>query len=211
MLFTYGALGLFSSYDESIINILYRSQYIGSALLIILGVWYVRTALDRQRIAQYVTTAIVLLGLAASSGFIWHTQPLYSDIMTQDMVRAADHIPEEYTGAVLVNTFPTGMWLAAIKGRETMWMFQASPPEMYVEQYAMSQCVVAWRDECSPKNAAATLGVRYVLVNTRPPFGREPNFWGAPPKDSLWEPTEAASWLSLVASYGTVRLWEVRT
>ena len=209
-LFTYASLGLFSSYDEAIINILYRSQYVASALLIILGVGYFAHELQGRIWAQRVVTISAMALLFVSVGFIWHTQPMYSDIYTPDFAKAAAEIPDAYDGSVLVNTFPMGMWIAAIDALPAVWLFQAEPPAQYTEEYRHSQCVLGWRDNCNPRESAGALGVQYILLNARPPFEREPNYWGAPPKERLWEPVEHAEWLKLVARYGDISLWQVQ-
>ena len=208
-LLAYGVLGMFSSYDEAIINILYRSQYIGAALLVLLGVPYVAGHLARQRKAQVIAGAVIGAFMLGGSAYAWYAQPIFSDIMTPDMVAVAQQIPSEYRGSVLVNSFPMGMWLSATEARPTKWLFKAKPPSMYTGEYALSQCVVGWTNGCDPSSSATALGVRYLLLDTRPPFSREPNYWGAPPRDSLWLPVKTAPWLRLVASQGAFRLWEV--
>ncbi len=209
VLVVHAIAGLFSSYDEAIINIMYRSQYIGSALMIMLGVSYVADTIAGRRIAQRVVTSAVAAFLTISSIFIWMEQTYYSDIYTRQFEHVVTQIPDEYEGPVLVNTFPMAMWVAAIDARPAVWLFQASPPRMYVDQYQLSRCVLGWRDNCDPRESAAALGVRYVVINTQFPFPREPNYWGAPPRDRLWEPLAAAPWLTLKESTGTIQLWEI--
>ncbi len=203
-------LPLFASYDEAIINIFFRSQHLASGLMILLGVWYVTHSLSKLN-----TASLTRLGTAAAAMLlifsIWtfYRQTDYSDMVTPDMDRARGHIPSEYAGAIMVNGFLTGLWVAALEERPTVWTFTADPPPMWQVQYARTRCVLGWRTDCDPKSEAAILETEYILIDTRFPYitKQEPNLWGAP--DDTWGTLETADWLILEAHYGTVKLWRV--
>jgi hypothetical protein len=212
LMLTHAMLTLFSSYDESVINIFFRSQHIATPLLMIVGTWTVASVLRGKRLSGRTVTigiASFAIGLMVVSGWAYQRQAYYSDMATPDMLAAMDQIPNDGS-TILTTNFMTGLWVAAIQRQPTAWAFSADPPPMWQGQYSKTQCILGWKGDCDPVQAAKDIDVRYVLMDTKFPHitDRAPNLWGAP--EDTWAPTEQAPWLSLKYSQGTVRLWEVR-
>ena len=206
----HSVLTLFSSYDESIINIFFRSQHIVSPLLILLATWMavqLVPLLTRLGIGTLAAGLFVLM--AAGSLWLFQHQAHYSDMVTPAMDRARAHVPDQSEKTLITNGFMTGLWLAALEGSPTAWTFSTEPPARFQEQYENTQCLLGWR-ECDPQAAAESLNSEYILIDMRFPHinHREPNLYGAP--EDTWGPTEAAPWLDMVYSEGTVRLWKVK-
>jgi len=204
-------LTLFSSYDESIINIFFRSMHLVSPLLVLMVAW---TAV---RLVPYLTkygvafmASLLFILLVIGSGYVFQKQAFYSDMITPEMDRARGFIPDGDTKTIVTNGFMTGLWLAALEGTPTVWTFSANPPPAFQAQYKETQCLLGWREDCNPWAAADRLNAEYVLIDMRFPHitSREPNLWGAP--EDTWAPTLAAPWLDLVYTDGTVRLWRVK-
>ncbi len=205
----HSTLTLFSSYDESIINIFFRSQHLVSPLLIILIAWAAVSLVPRMsRIGVQAMAAGVFLVMAVGSGWLFQEQTYYSDMVTPSMDRARAQIPDNASTTLVTNGFLMALWLSALEGTPTAWTFSTQPPVRFQAQYAQTQCLLGWR-ECDPLAAADELNAEYVLVDTRFPHvnQREPNLYGAP--EDTWAPTEAAPWLDIIYSEGTVRLWRV--
>jgi len=209
----FATLPSFGSYEESIINIFFRSQHIGSILLIMLAVptfaGVVRLASQDARVAKGVVAVAVLI-LVPICAFVFDRQADYSDMVTPDMELALQHVPMGQPETIVTGNFMTGLWIAALRESPTVWTFSTKPPPYWQETYQHVQCLLGWVDGCDPLLAARTLNTRYVIIDTRfPHISRfEPNIYGAP--EDTWAPTEAAPWLNLIAAEGTVRLWEVR-
>jgi len=205
----HSCLTLFSSYDESIINIFFRSQHLVSPLLILLVAAVAVRLLPRLSRAGVLALAgglFVLMGIG--SFWLFYQQTFYSDMITPQMDRARAYMPDDSERTILTNGFMTGLWLAALEGSPTAWTFSTEPPPRFQEQYRNTQCLLGWR-ECDPHQAAEALNVEYLLIDTRFPHinHREPNLYGAP--EDTWGPTHKAAWLELVYTEGTVRLWKM--
>ncbi len=213
VLLTHSCLPLFWSYDESIINIFFRSQHIASPLLMILGTWYVagelQTVRNRRNVAIGVGVAVAAMVVAS----IWtfYKQTTYSDMMTPNMLEAMELVPTNNREAIIATNGSTAFWVSALKdGTPTYWTFSAEPHPAGQVWYPTVECVLGWSADCNPVAAAASRRIRWVLVDTRFPVDEklEPPLWGAPPGDP-WAPLYTAPWLQPRYSKGTVRLWEV--
>ena len=208
---SHSILTLFSSYDESIINIFFRSQHVVSPLLILCIAWGASSAEPRlSKAAVRPLTAGVFGLMVVGSAWLFNAQTGYSDMITPEMDRARAFIPDSSEHTIVTNGFMTGLWLAALERSPTTWTFSTEPPPRFAEQYRHTQCLLGWTT-CFPSFAAEALNAEYVLVDTRFPHinHREPNLHGAP--DDTWAPTHDATWLDLVYSEGTVRLWRVKS
>ena len=204
-------LTLFGSYDESIINIFFRSQHVVSPLLVLSIAWIVSSIEPRlSKVAVRPLTAGVFGLMVVGSAWLFNAQTGYSDMITPEMDRARALIPDNADTTIITNGFMTGLWLAALEGSPTAWTFSTEPPPRFAEQYRHTQCLFGWTT-CFPSFAAEALNAEYVLVDTRFPHinHREPNLHGAP--DDTWAPTHDATWLDLIYSEGTVRLWRVKS
>jgi len=205
----HSALTVFSSYDESIINIFFRSQHVVTPLLALTITWLLWSFRKALGWFPALLGISLFVALAVGSQWVFRTQTYYSDMATPDMTAALAMVPDDGT-TILTNSFMGGLWLAALSGHTTYWAFSAEPPRMWTDIYTEMRCIYGWRTGCNPLEASAKLNAGWVLVDTRFPHitQQEPNLWGAP--EDTWAPTEAAPWLRLTASQGTVRLWEIK-
>jgi hypothetical protein len=210
VMLAHSTLPLFSSYDESIINIFFRSAHLASVLIILVGTGYVARYVSKlpvRKIAMGV--AIFATILASASGYIFVKQASYSDMLTPDFTAALALIPDGQPDTIITTNFMTGLWIGAIQKSPAVWAFSTKPPPMWQETYKSEQCVFGWRTDCDPLAEARKLNAKYVLVDERFPHitKQEPNLWGAP--EDTWAPTNVAPWLQSIYSKGTVRLWTI--
>jgi hypothetical protein len=212
VLLVHSTLPIFWSYDESIINIFFRSANLAAILIVLVAIQYF--AADAQRMhwtrrQLAVIASVFILTLGVGSIYTFNLQCRYSDQITPDMDEALQLIPHGQQANIITTNFMSGLWVAALNHSPTLWAFSANPPPMWQESYASTQCVFGWRTDCDPVAEAAKINARYILVDERFPHitNREPNLWGAP--EDTWAPTNSAPWLHLLYSQGTVRLWEI--
>lgn len=213
VLLTHSILPLFWSYDESIINVFFRSQHVASPLIALLGTWYVANELRHIKVRTVVTAGVALLAIMLLGTSIWTFQRATqsSDMITPHMREALALIPPD-GHAILTTNGGTAFWVSALKGGVQAYStFSAEPHASGQRWYPDVTCILGWTAPCDPLASALRLNIRWVLIDTRFPFNTklDPPLWGAP-KRNPWEPTIAAHWLEPLYSAGTVRLWSVK-
>jgi len=212
VVFAHSTLSLFNSYDEAIINIMFRSQHLATPLLMILGTWYVSREASKVKSRTVVALGVLAFAgaLAGGSIYAYQRQAYYSDMLTPNMLEAMAIIPDRQESTIITTNFMSGLWIAAYEKTPTAWLFAANPPEHWQAQYNETQCVMGWRTGCDPLASAKAINAKWVLIDMRFPHitDREPPLWGAPA--DTWAPTQAAPWLDLLYAKGTVRLWRIR-
>lgn len=214
------------SYDETIMNIPYRSRYLMAVPFYVLAAWIVF-----NRWIPYILEELRKPGLAWRQGFIalalttvlgvwawgyqsqFYTQAFYADMATPETTKALDWLRQSDPRAgVATNSFTLSLWVSALNQVHSPFAFTAPPPRAYVEDYGNLRCLYGWVKGCNPMAAQAQLGVNYLLVDQRFPDWGEghithpPNYL-APPDQ--WERTAETPWLRLVYQEGTTYLWQI--
>jgi hypothetical protein len=206
----------FLSYDESIINVFYRSRYLLPFLWWPLLGALLWTTKPWDHIGKaypmFGFWIVAYLGAGALSllvaGYFWtfHNQARYSDMVTPATAEAI----QQLDGPTITNTFGMAYWVAALTKTYSPHTWTAEPPRHFTEEYQHVRCVLNWVPQCDYVASAAALNVRYVLVDKRFPYynDRAPDIFLAPPNP--WAVTSQADWLALVFERDTTMLWEIR-
>ena len=199
----------FLSFDEVIINPLYRARYFMSMAAYPLIAWiawaYIKPRLSLK--ASWVAgVGTVIYGICAVV-FITYQTSSYATMVTQDTYKAL-----QLTGnsRVASNAFSLSLAVAALNKVHSPSTFTAPPPPAYHESDADLRCVLNWIESCNPVQSARRLNIQYFIADERFPHygGRVPEgSYGAP--ENQWEMTSQAPWLDLIYSKGTTKLWMV--
>ncbi len=198
------------SYDETIINMFYRSRYFLGGVWWVGLVWIVArywtplVSAGARRLA--LSAAMALIGLLAVISF-FHQQAL-SEMVTDDTLAALEVGNGTATGYV-TNAYTLGLWVAALERVPVSWTWTWVPPTEFTQADRDTRCILAWVAGCDVAAAAARLGVSHVLVDTKFPHtnNRVPGNYLAPPDQ--WQVTARAEWLSLRFHAGRTYLWEI--
>jgi len=199
----------FLSYDEVIINPLYRARYFMGMAAYPLVAWIAWTYIKPRlslKMAWVVGVGTAIYGIYAVM-FITYQTSSYATMVTQDTY-AALHMTGNSN--VASNAFSLSLAVAALNKVHSPSTFTAPPPPAYRESDAELRCVLNWIEECDPVQSAQRLDIQYFLVDERfPHYGGRvlEGSYGAP--GNQWEATSQAPWLDLVYSKGTTKLWMV--
>jgi len=200
------------SFDEVLINPLYRARYFMTMLVYPLIFWIAATYwLPRLNYKVAIGFAIVAF-IYMGSVFVYSVrlQNEYSLMVSQDTAEALELIDGKATAT---NSFTLSLWVAGLKKVKSPFLTTAPPPPAYQESDPHLRCVFGWvsmDDGCNGPNSAQVLGIRYLLVEERFPYYNQhaPGNYLAPPDQ--WQRTAEAPWLDLVYSKGTTRLWQIK-
>lgn len=227
------------SFDESLMNIFYRSRYLHAVPLYICAVWLaVRYAPAAVRWRPILYPGLALLAAVMLTGNIlqlsWETK--LGRMVTPQTAQAIQWLRTQPTRAVATNSYSLSLYVSALLQRRSPWLQVYDPPLLYRQQHSLMTCLMGWRERCDPRGAAARLGVSHVLVERLwPSYGddvarRVPGLgkaygvveaaspwkddvlgliWGAP--QHAWEVTaRRAWWLHPVWEKGSTIVYEVR-
>ncbi|MEE9284132.1 MAG: hypothetical protein V3V35_00225 [Dehalococcoidia bacterium] len=209
VLLTLGLLNPWQSFDESLMNIFYRSGYFAAVLFYIGAAWAVyRFAVRGHPRLLLMAASSVALGLVMV-GYVYQVQGQagYSDMVTRD-TKAALVTIQGREGGVVTNSRLMSLWIAAINGQDGAWTTTVAPPPAYAERSAAARCVLGFEATCSPVAAAQSIGARFVLIDTRYQDDQRQPIYGAP-ADDPWGRLGDSPWLRLVYQQGTTWLWEI--
>jgi len=215
-LITLGTLLIFLSYDETIINIFYRSRYLVRFLFWPALIWVllrVKT-FNGLPIPNKIKPAIAVVGLGLMfTGYLfaWERQTDYSAMITIPSATALEIVktaPEGHEN-VVSNSFTMSLWVAALMKVESPHVWTWNPPRNFIETDKEVRCVLGWVEGCDPQQAKTVLNVSHVLIDERFPHynNRAPGNYLAPPNQ--WEVTAKTPWLNLIFSEGQTRLYEI--
>lgn len=226
------ALGLLApwlSYDETVINVFYRSGYLMAVAFYPLAAWLVFkfwipnlmemrdqcrflygdivVAKSSLMLASIFTAAGIML-----SGYVWqhYNQQKYSEMATPATLAALEQIKAvDPNSGIITNSFTLSLYVAALTKVRSPFLFTAEPPRAYTQDDNDIRCLLGWVDGCKPLESKRRLAVGYVLIDMRFPNlnKRSPGNYLAPPNQ--WEATNAAPWLQLVFEQGTTRVWKI--
>lgn len=211
LILSLGFLLVWLSYDETVINLFYRSRYllplvwyIGAARLVFQHWW--------GHVPRVLRTAGLGLAFAGMVGLFivqFNGQATYSDMVTPETARALAVIPDG-SGGIITNSYMFSLWVVGLKQMPSAWTFTAPPPRAYAERYEDTRCLLGWIAGCDVAAARAALaGYEWLLLETRFPYynRRAPPVWGAPA--APWQGADALPWLQLKYAEGTTRLYRI--
>ena len=211
-----GTLLVFRSYDETVMNVFYRSIYL-LALPFYVGItWavFVKWLPCLHWRPWLVAVAVGLTGLVMVYGYIWQfqRQQVYSEMVSVETVEALAYIRGHgQESAVINNSFTLGLWIAALNRVAAPNTWNAEPPPAYTRSDGDVRCLLGWVSGCQVAEAQARLEAGWVLIDTRFPYynKRAPGVYGALDVAEPWSGLPGLPWLESAYSGGTVRLWRI--
>ena len=226
------------SWDESLMNIFYRTRYLQMIPLYICGTWLAWQGflyLTNWRWLIKIYVALFCVAMVAGHIFMVHAESNLSRIVTYDTRAALEWINRQpRNGAVITNSYSLALYTAALTKRPVSWTQMADPPKAFVERHEAVVCILNWSPDCDVRAAIATVNAEYVLAErVWPVYGEDiqrtiPGLGAiysaveaiAPHDDSYlnqifgapddpWPITDAAPWLSPVWERGTTIVWRI--
>jgi len=217
-----GILSIFMSYDETVINIFYRSRYFHRFFWIIGFTWFVVQLapgdlfgitegknLIKKTIPGFAfVMAILILPLMFSWNFL--NQAKISENISPDSLQALKVINETNHSNIISNSFTMSLWIAGLEKVKSPHVWTTKPPPTFIENDEHTRCILNWVKDCNYSDSIQSLGVSHVLIETRFPYYNEMAVGNYLAPDNQWEITDNAPWLNLIYKKGSVRLYKVQ-
>ena len=209
-----GTLTVFLSFDETIINVFYRSRYL-LALPFYIGVTWALFKYILPWFKPAVALPLILLAFAVmGAGYISqvYRQADLSAMVTPETAAVLEELREEEDqGAIITNSFTLALWVAALNKVESPHTWTATPPPTFVATDLRVRCVLGWRPGCDTAAAIRELGARYVLIEERFPYynQRAPGVYGSLNVEEPWEGLPALPWLTETYHQGTTMVYRI--
>lgn len=203
-----GVLHLFASYDESIMNIFYRSGYLAPFFAYLVAAVVITNLLTnylKPVLCAALFGALFVLS-AVCYQFVFQGQTVYSDMITPATERAIAHI-EDREATLVTNSRLMSIGFGGLYNIKSIWTTSAPPPEAFKEGQEQSNCILGF-SACDPIGLAHSLNIRYVLIDRRFQDDQKQTIYGAP-KENPWDVPANAPWLTEVYREGSVRLYVV--
>lgn len=210
-----GVMILFLSYDEAIINVLYRSRYFLGLLVypaiayLLCRTWPIFKSL-KEDWSLILPMVAVWIGLLYMQVWIFNAQTNFKDMVFPETARALQIANSEHPGkAIITNAYSLSHWVAAINQVDSPNTWSLEPSPFHKETDLKVRCLLGWVPNCNPEAAALDLNAKYILIDERMPDDiMAAPVYGAPGEDE-WANTYNVAWLHLRKSEGSVRLWEI--
>ena len=162
------------SYDETVINLLYRGRYFMMPFLYICAMWIIQTrwkAFWSRFQVEWVMRPLLggLVILTVPLGFLYqlHAESKICRMMTPETVEALEWITQQPgNGTIVTNSYSLSLFVAGMAKRKTAWTQVWDPPPAYARQHALALSLMGWNAATDPLEAAAELNASYVLVDT---------------------------------------------
>ncbi len=209
-----GTLTIFLSFDETIINIFYRSRYL-LALPFYIGVTWALFKYILPYFKPAVALPLIVLAFAVmGAGYISqvYRQAALSAMVTPETAAVLEELREEEDqGAIITNSFTLALWIAALNRVPAPHTWTATPPPTFTETDRQVRCVLGWRPGCDTAAAIRELGARYVLIEERFPYYNEraPGVYGSLNVKEPWAGLPALPWLTETYHQGTTVLYQI--
>ena len=156
-------IGAIYSYDESILNITYRTRYLYTVYFYILIVWGAWRYVRGRRLVAIVVAAFVFI--LPFHVYQLHFETKLKRMVSADVYAGIEYLDElDFPGGIGANSYSMGLFVAAYTNKPVAWLQVYDPPPAYAEQHGNMACLVAWRSPCDPRAASEALGVDYLLV-----------------------------------------------
>ena len=204
-----------NSYDETVMNLFYRSRYLLAVFFYVCATWLMQLLVDREPSYRWVGgawLAAVFGTLIFGVVVVWEGESVKSQMVTAETARAIKQIDGD--GTIVTNSYSMALYVAALTRQPVTWTQVAEPPSAYAIQHERTVCIFNWAEGCNPYLNAAAIDAEYVVAETRWPHRLEYSdgwygkMWGAP--SDPWLFTDRALWLELVYSEGTTKLWRIK-
>ena len=210
-----GVMILFLSWDEAIINILYRSRYFLALLIypsiawLLCRTWPLLPSL-KEEWATVLPMVAVWLALLWGQVVVFSLQSELKDMVSPQTVEALEIASQGHPEkSIITNAYSLSHWVSAMNQVESPNTWTLEPSPFYQETATQINCVLGWIDSCSPEQATKSLDAEYILIDTRFPTQWEHDVWGSPQRDA-WATLYNAQWLILRYNQSGVQLWEIK-
>ena len=207
-----GTLALFLSYDETIINVFYRSRYFVRFFFYSSLIWVFLYLQNKQLIKPFIpkliSTFFIYL-LIFTYGWTFNTQSEYSKTITKNSEIAIEIMEGSGHENVISNSFSMSLWVSALMKVQSPHIWTSEPPSAHTETDQKTRCVLNWIKDCDYEKAIENLNVSHVLLETRFPYYKENVEGNYLAPANQWEVTNQASWLDLIYEKGTTRLYRI--
>lgn len=228
------------SFDETVMNVLYRARYFVMYPTAICLVARMSAAVAlRPQMRPAILGYVSLLSIMLFTGWIYtlHAETKLGRMTSGDSLEAIEYIQSQPgDGAILTNSYSYALYVAALTKREVGWMQVYDPPPAYKEQHWRVSCIAGWTPGCDVAGSVKALDADYLLVERMWASKRaeaiQANVAGlngayrlvdrvAIYKDDVlgyiwgappeqWEITERTPWLEKVWERGTVTVWRIK-
>lgn len=211
-----GIVVLFLSYDEAVVNLLFRPRFFMALLVypaiayLLKNLWPFKWQQDKFYISAMAVVWLYLFMWWQPSTFLTDTG--FKDQILPETKAALDIAKIERPGqAIITNAYSMSHWVAALNDVESPNTWSVEPSPYYKASDEQVRCLLGWVADCSPQLAAQSLNAGYILIDTRMPdeiladpvYGRI--------SDDEWANLPDVPWLSLRYSKKTIQLWEVHS
>ncbi len=204
----HSALNVFLSFDEAVLNVMFRSGH----WMQIPG-WIALAAVLRQaapRAPHDLPRYLLPIGIAAFLALgaygaqdQFYGQAYYSDMAGPKVLRALEVLDLEDVGRIGTNAESRALYIAAVTGKPVSWLQSALPSEHYRAQEEATRCEIGWLEGCR------TGYITHFLVDE---WNRQQNANLARYPVDWEDPWDFSSVLHMNALYreGSVVLYEVQ-
>ena len=196
-------LQLFTSHNEAVLNLFYRSTYLAMPFFWLAMLYWWRSSTVRLAPRAWLAVLAAVALIAGQQG--WQ-QARFSSTADTAALAVIDRIPED-AGTIGVNFYSLALYTSARTGKPAIWASMLEPPRAYADADQQVRGLLGWTE--SPPQAHQ---VTHLLVDERHP---KKAFMGAPQAayydapQQLWD-QESLPHLALVAREGPVKLYAVQ-
>tara|TARA_B100000519_G_scaffold114773_1_gene99180 strand:+ start:4076 stop:5560 length:1485 start_codon:yes stop_codon:yes gene_type:complete len=220
-----GSLSIFLSFDETIINVFYRSRFFVRLFFHSSVIWlfvyllrkeiikpvFHHTFLNRSKhlhIPKIISVFFLCL-FFITYAWIFDAQSKYSKIITNESEIAIEILEKENHKNIITNSFSLSLWIAGMEKVKSPHVWTSEPPKAYTLTDEHTRCILNWIENCDYKNSINYLDTSHILIEQKFPYFKEsPNgIYLAP--DNHWEITSQAHWLDLIYEKGSTQLYRI--
>ena len=158
-------IGAVYSFDESILNITYRTRYLYTIYFYILAAWFGWHILGKHKrwLAACVLGAFAVL--IPLNIYQLHFETKLKRMVTADVQDGIEWLQaKDFPGGIGTNSYSMGLWVSAWTKKPVTWLQVWDPPPFYAEQHNNMACLVAWDLDCDVPKAINELDVDYLLI-----------------------------------------------
>ena len=205
---------LFLSYDEAVVNLLFRPRYFLPILVyptiafLLCRTFPLLPSLRKEWDVAVPMVAVWLFLFGWGQWYVFDNQVFFKDMVFPSTANALEISKAEHPQkAVITNSYSLSHWVAALNQVESPNTWSLEPSPYYKESDEHVRCLLGWVAGCQPEAAAAALNAGYILIDGRRNIWAPP-VYGAPTEDT-WGNMPSVPWLRLRYAEGTLKLWEV--
>jgi len=217
----FGTLSVFLSYDETVINLFFRSRYL-LAIPFFVGITWAVFRFAIPGLARWGPPAFpVIMALIAAAlfftGYIMqvHGQSRLSSMISPDTAVILEELRRDHPGeGIIANSFTLSLWISALTEAPTFTTWNAEPPAFFTEDDQDVRCLLGWVPGCDPVEAQKNLGARWILIEGKFPWYNGeltgvPGVYGSLNYEDPWANLHNVPWLELTYEQGTTTVWRI--